>query len=337
MHSLAEARAWVVKAFVASRTTQPTAEMIADALLRAEVDGKFGHGLERVLSYSAAVRAGSVDGLATPSATTPRPALLLIDAKGGFAYPALRLALEQLPKLAASHGIALAGIRNSHHSGVLGHHVEDGARAGFATMMLGNTPAAIAPWGGKGTPLLGTNPIAFGMPIAGSPPLVIDMAVSKVARGPIAKAANAGEDIPSDWALDKDGNPTTDPKAALAGSMVPLGGLDGGVKGYALALMGEALAGALVGAHFGYEASSFFVPDPKNPPLVGQVIMMIDSHGFAKTASARMAELARLIVADGGRLPGASIEGRRQHAQKHGIAIPAHVAECLNDLIANPL
>ena len=118
--------------------------------------------------------------------------------------------------------------------------------------MVANTPAAIAPWGGRRA-LFGTNPIACSFPRAGLPPVVIDLSLSKVARGQVLAAKTRGEPIPLGWAVDADGNPTTDPDAALAGTMLPMGD----AKGTALALMVEALAAGLTGATFAGEASSF--------------------------------------------------------------------------------
>ena len=150
-------------------------------------------------------------------------------------------------------GIAAAGFTRSHHFGVVGYHVERLAEAGLVALAFGNTPKAIAPWGGS-RPLFGTNPVAFAAPLRGRPPIVIDLALSQVARGKILTAAQKGEPIPDGWAVDEQGQPTTDAAAALKGALQPIGG----AKGAALALMVEVLGVALTGASFGFEASSFF-------------------------------------------------------------------------------
>ena len=329
---LAEARALVASAFVASRIAKDTAAVVAEALLRAEIDGKFGHGLTRISSYAEAARIGAVDGFATPEISSRRPTALLIDAKGGFAYPALRLALLRLPAIVKQQGMGMAGVCNSHHCGVAGHFVEDAARAGMLALLVSNNPAVMATWGGK-TPLLGTNPIAFAMPVKNRPPLVIDMATTSVARGLILKAANSGEAIPADWALDRDGKPTTDAAEALDGTMFPLGG----VKGYGLALMVEALSAVLVGGGFSYDSGSFIKPDATHRPNAGQWLMLVDMAAFTDDATGRMAELAGRISDDGGRLPGANLAQRRQEAEAKGIKIPAHIADHIQHLLANPL
>jgi (2R)-3-sulfolactate dehydrogenase (NADP+) len=173
--------------------------------------------------------------------------------------------------------------------------------------MFANTPSAMAPWGGRRA-LFGTNPIAFAAPREGNtPPLVIDLALTEVARGRILAAAQEGGSIPAGWALDRNGQPTTDARAALEGTLLPAGG----AKGAALALMVELLAATLTGAHFASEASSFL--DAKGPPPgTGQLIVAIDPGAVAAGSSpaARIDLLCRLIEAE----PGARTPGSRRHA-----------------------
>ena len=243
--TLAEAEALVTGALMRCRTSPDNAKCVARALVAAEADGLKGHGLSRVPTYAAQAKAGKVDGFAKPTLAWPKPAVAAIDAQNGFAFPALDLAVASLPKAARANGMAAAGIRRSHHAGAVGHPVERLAEAGLVGLMFANTPAAIAPWGGA-KPLFGTNPIAFACPLPGGAPIVVDLSLSKVARGNILDAAQKGEAIPQGWALDAQGKPTTDAKAALAGTMLPLGD----AKGTALALMVELLAAGLTGANF---------------------------------------------------------------------------------------
>jgi (2R)-3-sulfolactate dehydrogenase (NADP+) len=224
-----------------------------------------------VQTYAAQAKAGKVDGFATPTSARPKPGVLAVDAAHGFAYPALDLAVAELPALAGSQGVAAASIRRSHHAGAAGHPVERLAEAGFMAILFANTPAAIAPWGGS-VAVFGTNPIAFACPLPGRAPVVVDLSIAKVARGNILAAKQKGERIPEGWALDQDGQPTTDADAALKGTMLPLG--DG--KGTALALMVELLAAGLTGANFAADASSFLdaisgvwlSPSRRSPGLV---------------------------------------------------------------------
>lgn len=298
----------ITRALVACDTSDASARSVAAALTLAEIDGKKGHGLSRVPSYGGQAKSGKVDGHATPQLRSPRPGVVAIDAGHGFAYPAVDLMLSALPELATTNGIAMATISRSHHYGVAGHHVEKLADQGLVALLFGNTPAAMAPWGGK-TPLFGTNPIAFAAPIEGREPMVLDLATSKVARGNILTASQKGETIPEGWALDQDGQPTTDPAAALQGSMVPMAD----AKGAALALMIEVLAASLTGAAFGRDATSFFEAEGA-PPNTGQLMIAIDPGCVVADAAERMAVFADAIEADGGRLPGATRLARRQAA-----------------------
>ncbi len=299
-----EASAIVVAALVAAGTRDDNAQAVARALIAAERAGQQGHGLRRLAAYCAQVRSGKVDGRARPSATVVKPATLAIDAGFGFAFPALELAVARLPDMAMHQGIAAAGIRRSHHSGVMGTPVAELAeKAGLIALMVGNSPPAIAPWGGR-TAIYGTNPIAFAAPVEDGPPIVVDTSLSKVARGKIMAARQKGEAIPEGWALDAEGKPTTDPDAALAGTMVPLGG----AKGTALALMVEILCVALTGANFSVDASSFF-DDKGPPPGVGQSLIVIAPDAFGDGAVRRIAALAAMIDDE----PGARLPGRRRH------------------------
>jgi (2R)-3-sulfolactate dehydrogenase (NADP+) len=316
--ALAAAEARIAALFAESGASPANAASVAWALVMAEADGLKGHGLSRVPTYLAMLRAGKIDGAVVPIASRPKPSVLAIDARHGFAYPAIDLAVAELPEIARVQGVAIAPIRRSSHCGAAGLHVERLAQQGVVALLFANTPAAIAPWGGA-KPVFGTNPIAFAAPLPGRDPLVIDMALSKVARGPIVAAKQKGESIPEGWALDAAGKTTTDAAAALAGTMVPLGD----AKGATLALMVEILAASLVGAHFAFEASSF-LDDRGGPPDTGQLVMAIDpagmgGHWFAE----RMRLLAHAVEdQDGTRLPGVRRLTLRAKARAEGIEVP---------------
>ena len=322
--SPSELEALIVAALVACNTSEANARSVARALAQAEIDGQKGHGLSRVPSYGAQAKAGKVDGHATPEVRQMRPSALMADAKHGFAFPAFDLGIAQLPAMARANGVAAAGFVRSHHFGVAGRHVERLAEAGLVALAFGNTPQAIAPWGGQ-RPLFGTSPIAFAAPMGKGPPLVIDMALSQVARGKILTAAQKGEAIPEDWAVDEEGRPTTDAKAALKGALQPIGG----AKGAALAMMVEVLAVSLTGANFGFEASSFFDADGP-PPGVGQFLIAIDPVAFSggDVFAARMAVLASKIEGNGGaRLPGSRRVAMRERAEREGVTVDAKLLE----------
>ncbi|PZQ18974.1 MAG: sulfolactate dehydrogenase [Ancylobacter novellus] len=314
--SLAEAHGLVAAAMARNGANEINAASVARALVGAEADGLKGHGLSRVPTYAAQLRARKIDGHAVPVVTRPKPGVVAIDAAFGFAYPALDLAVEALPAVAREQGLAAASIRRSHHCGAAGQPVEALAEAGLVSLLFANAPAAMAPWGGK-LPALGTNPIAFACPLPGRPPIVVDLSLSKVARGNVLSAKQRGEPIPDDWALDAEGRPTTDPAAALAGTMAPLGG----AKGVALALMVELLAAGLTGSRFATEASSF-LDDKGDPPGTGQLIVVFDPTAFSAGAPERFAVLAEAIEAqDGARLPGARRVALRRAAETDGLTV----------------
>jgi (2R)-3-sulfolactate dehydrogenase (NADP+) len=315
--TLAEATALVTDTLTRCRTSPANAHCVARALVAAEADGLKGHGLSRVPSYAAQAKVGKVDGFAIPTATRPRPAAVAVDAGNGFAYPAINLAIEALPDVSRREGLAAAAIRRSHHCGAAGHTVERLAEAGLVAIMFANTPAAIAPWGGT-TGVFGTNPIAFACPLPDRPPIVVDLSLSKVARGNILALQQRGERIPEGWALDVAGHPTTDPAAALAGTMVPIN--DG--KGTALALMVELLAAGLTGANFAAEASSF-LDAAGGPPGTGQLIIALDPAAFGgKAGTARYALLAQSVEQQpGARLPGTRRLANRKRAAAEGLDV----------------
>jgi (2R)-3-sulfolactate dehydrogenase (NADP+) len=325
--SLAEAEALATRAFLNAGVASAAALSTAKALVAAERDGQKGHGLSRVASYAAQARCGKVRGDAIPAVARVSEAAIVVDAGLGFAYPAIDLALRELIAMAKKSAVALAAVRRSHHFGQAGLHVERLAEAGLVALIFGNTPRAMAFWGGA-RPMMGTNPVAFAAPAAGAP-LVIDLALSVVARGRIVAAGKAGQTIPPDWAFDGEGRPTSDPAAALKGSMAPLGG----AKGAALALMVEVLAAALTGSHFGFEASSFLDADGP-PPDMGHAILAIDPNPLSGGAFAsRMAALTAALAEERGvRAPGSSRLVRRAQARSEGLLLPAALFAELRDL-----
>ena len=307
----------VARALEKCGTSPGNAASTAAALIAAEIDGQLGHGLSRVPSYAAQVAAGKVAGHAQPEATRTRAAAFRIDAKDGFAYPALDLAIASLSGAAPETGIAAAGIFRSHHIGQAGRTVERLADLGLVALVVSNTPQAMALQGGK-RPMLGTNPLAFAAPIRGRPALVIDLSLSLVARSKIIAAEKAGREIPNDWATDADGAPTSDPAAAMRGALLPAGG----AKGAALALMVEILCAALAGGHYGWEASSF-LDDRGAPPGVGQLIIALDPQAFSgELYPTRMADLLSAVAAEKGvRLPGDRRLIAREAARTRGLAV----------------
>lgn len=314
--SVEEAHRLVVDALLASDTSSDNAEAVARALIAAELSGQGGHGLRRVPAYASQAKAGKVKGHAVPKSERVRPGVIRVDAGYGFAFPALELAIVDTVSALPAQGIVLAGIHRSHHAGVAGVTVEALAKQGFIGILFANAPAAMAPWGGR-TPLFGTDPIAFSVPVSGGDPVVVDVSLSRVARGKLMAAKQKGEAIPIGWAFDPEGNPTTDPAAGMAGTMAPLGD----AKGTALALMVELLCAGLTGANYAFEQSSFF-DDKGDPPGTGQALIGIDPAAFGPGVLERFAFMIKQIEAqEGARVPGSRRQRIAAQLSKEGIAV----------------
>ena len=328
---ISEKEAWdlAFNALVNNKTTEDNAKEVADALISAEFDGQSGHGLSRIPSYVEQLTSGKVNGNQAPSILSSKGSVIRIDANNGFAYPAISLALKEITSTCKKFGIAAASISRSHHFGQAGRHVEILAENGLIGLMFGNTPQAIPPWGGTKA-LFGTNPIAFSTPRDNEPPIVIDMSLSKVARGKVMVANQQNEKIPEGWAIDSDGKPTTDPKKALAGAMLPIGD----AKGSALALMVEILAAGLTGSNFGFEASSFLNADG-DAPGVGQLIIAIDPSFFSGDSFSERTEtiVESILEQPSTRLPGSKrLEKRKLRDSPHSITISKELFEKISQL-----
>jgi (2R)-3-sulfolactate dehydrogenase (NADP+) len=330
MHlSLTEAETLARSALAIAGANADMAATTARALTAAEASGQAGHGLSRVPQYAAFLRNGRADGNATPRIVNERGGAVLVDARHGLAYPALALAEAEAAWRARAHGIAIAGVTNSHHSGAMGLPVARLAQQGLVALAFTNSPAAMPVPGGR-RPLMGTNPIAAAFPRGTAPPLVIDMALSEVARGKIMVAAKEGRAIPEGWALDAQGHPTTDPNAALSGAMLAMGG----TKGALLAMVVELLCCALTGAAFGFEADSFFTDDG-NRPRLGQALLVMDpgALGGAGAFAERIETFVAAMAADDGvRLPGSRRDALAAQARAQGLEIPDALHRRLLDL-----
>jgi (2R)-3-sulfolactate dehydrogenase (NADP+) len=317
--SITELTTLATDALVRAGAGRAMAESTARALVAAEAQHLSSHGLSRVPQYCAHLASGRVDGQAVPRVQQTRPAALLVDAADGFAFPACELAVQEAIRSARACGAAFAGVTNSHHSGAAALQLAPVAAAGMVGLAFSNSPGAMPAWGGK-RPLFGTNPIAAVFPRRDASPLVIDLSLSKVARGKLMVAKQEGRSIPEGWALDKDGNPTTDPAEGMEGMMLPAGG----VKGAMLALVVELLCCALTGASFGFEADSFF-PAEGNRPRIGQAFLVIDPAALAggEVFHARIETLVEAMLVDEDvRLPGSRREALAAHAADEGIAVP---------------
>lgn len=306
----------------------------AKALVLAEAQGIASHGLSRVPQYATHLRNGRADGKAQAVVARRHGATLLVDARQGLAFPACDLAVSEAIGIARELGICFVAVTNSHHAGVLADHLRPAAQAGMVGLGFANSPAAMPAAGGK-HPVFGTNPVAAAFPRRGGEHLMIDLSLSEVARGKLMVAAKEGKPIPLGWALDKHGQPTTDPQAGLEGSMLPVGAATSS-KGAMLALVVELLVTALGGARFGFEASSFFV-DEGNAPRIGQAFLLIDAGALAgrEVYDERIETLvSEMLVDEGVRLAGVRRATLERQAARQGITIADTLGGQLEKLAA---
>jgi (2R)-3-sulfolactate dehydrogenase (NADP+) len=295
----------------------------AKALVAAETEGLAGHGVSRAALYCEHLREGRANGKALPGVVREKGGTCLIDAGGGLAYEAAAMAVHEAIQRARRYGVAFSGVTRSHHFGAAAYHLAPVAEAGLVGLAFTNSPAAINAWGGKKS-FFGTNPVAAIFPRKSAAPIVVDLSLTEVVRGKIMLYARDGRQIPLGWALDRNGEPTTDPRAALTGSLAAIGG----VKGTMLALMVELLCVALTGAAFSFENDSYFEPGGK--PSIGHAIVAIDPDALAGAGSyyARLEVLVGTMLADEAvRLPGA----RRQLAAAKASAEGLVLSESLHE------
>lgn len=308
----------VAAALLRHGASERQAAALAAGVAAAERDGLKSHGLMYLPTYCEHLTCGKVIGLAEPVLSRPAPASVVVDALSGFAHAAIDCGMPALVDAARANGVASLAIRNSYNCGVLGYHTERIAQAGLVALGFTNAPASIAPPGGQ-KPVLGTNPWSLAVPDGrGGARFVIDQSASVVAKSEVMKRARAGEPIPAGWALDAEGHPTTDPAAALKGTMAPAGGY----KGVGSALLVEVFAACLAGANPGCVASPFSGV-AGGPPRTGQFFLALapdipSSGAFIST----METVVAAFEAEGtARLPGSRRRAARLRSEDVGISL----------------
>ena len=246
--SLSDLTALLARIFERHGCSAEVAAILAANCAAAQRDGADSHGVFRMPGYVSTLQSGWVDGRAVPEVQDVAPGFVRVDARNGFAQPALVAARPLLLEKVRRNGIALLAIRDSHHFAALWPDVEPFADAGLVALSVVNSMACVVPHGGKKA-LFGTNPIAFAAPRANGDPLVFDMATSAIAHGDVQIAAREGRLLPPQHGVDAGGQPTQDPQAILqGGALLPFGGH----KGSALSMMVELLAAALTGGDFSF-------------------------------------------------------------------------------------
>ena len=303
------------------------AATVADMLLDAELTGVSTHGVSRLAIYLERVEKGLVSQHNEAVITRESPSAVAIDAGNSLGAVGAKFAMETCIRKARETGCCFATVKNSNHFGAAAYYTRMAAGAGMIGFCCTNLTAKIAPHGAA-EPFMGTDPISVAVPSDGAP-VVLDMTPSVVALGKLILAQKLGKEIPLGWALDKDGNPTTDPAAGRAGSLIPIGG----PKGSGIAIFMELLCGVLAGAAVGPHINHFW-QDFENPQNVGHFFAAIDPawfvgrEEFAAGVDAVVRELKALPKSPGVTeifMPGEIEHRRRAERRAQGIKMPGSV------------
>ncbi|KAK8051576.1 hypothetical protein PG993_002961 [Apiospora rasikravindrae] len=257
------------------------ARTVAECLVAADLRGVDTHGVNRLPSYMARVRAGVLDATASPTLTQVTPAAAQVDGHNTFGAVAGSAAIKAAVGMARIYGIGMVSVKHSNHFGMSAWLVQKALDEGMMSLVFTNSSPALPAWGAR-SKLLGVSPIACGAPGGDDESaFILDMAPSVAARGKVYKAKRRGEKIPLDWALDAEGRPTDDPTAALEGVMLPMGG----PKGSALAIMMDVFSGVFSGSAFAGHVTNPY--DPSRPADVGHFLVAIKPDLFMSLADFR--------------------------------------------------
>ena len=327
-----ELRDEMERLFLELGLAQDDAALAAEGLLYPQLCGSDSHGAATLTLYVKGLLDGTIKARPQVRCEQALSATLLVDADHGLGLVESRKAMDRVIALARQHGVGAAAMRNSSHFGAAGYYADLAARQGLIGLAFSNAAPAIAPTGGV-TQLLGTNPISAGVPVGAGAPMVLDMATATVARSRIRQMLARGETvIPSGWALDARGDPTTDAAAAISGSVLPIGG----AKGYGLALLVELLCSALADGEAGFGITYENVVE--RPSGISHFFLAIDPMGFAGLdALARRAQHIATTIetseAVGGgpapRLPGGRAAEEQAGRRARGIPIAPNLKAAL--------
>lgn len=324
------------EALVGIGLTAVDAGVVAGCLVEANLRGVDSHGALRLIQYSRSVSSGQVNPRPSVQVVRSVGPTALLDADGGYGFVPSLKAIELAVELAGHHGIALVGVRNSHHYGMAALYAERAAAKGLIGLVMTNTGPVMAP-AGVTRPIVGNNPVAFAVPRrAPAAPIVLDMALSGTAFGRIRLAAAEGRPIPLGWAHDASGEPTTDAVAALAASLLaPMGGH----KGYGLSVIVETLTGILTGSRFGAasDAHGHFEGGVGHLFVVVRPDLFVDREAFEESVEKFVVELKTAPARETVEvlLPGEIEQRTRSERWENGVPISPELATQLNSLAAS--
>lgn len=329
----AELEAFAARVLTAAGLTEAGARVIAACLLEANLRGVDTHGVMRLLQYSECLAAGEVEARPVVRVVRREAGRALVDAGGGYGFEPTLLAADLAIELGREHGLAVVGVRNSHHFGMAASYALRIARAGLIAIVAANTQPVMPPPGGARA-AAGNNPMAFAIPRRGKAPLVFDMALSQTAFGRIRLAAVEGRPIPEGWAFDAHGRPTTDAAVALEAQLLaPMGAH----KGYGLSLVVDVLAAVLTGSAVGSAADAH----AHRTGGVGHFVLALRSDlfvpedAFHEALERRFAEILATPPAAGSdrvRLPGDPELETESRRREEGVPLSETLAEQLSQL-----
>ena len=306
-----------LEALISAGADPENAEPLADAVTSAEADGIPSHGLRYIPVYCSHLKCGKVDGQAKPEVSSPAPSVVQVDAKTGFAHPAIKMGIAKLLPLAQKMGIAYMSVNNSYNCGVLGYHTEMiSQKSKMIALGFTNAPASIAPIG-KTKSAIGTNPFSLAVYGDNHPRLLIDQSASVIAKSEVMVYAKKNKPVPEGWVLDADGNPTTDASKGLAGTMVPFGGY----KGFSIGLFVEIMAAALSNAQLSIHAAPYS-GETGGPPKTGQCFIAI-----APQHQTFHSQINLFLEQLGERIPGSRRFANRKISQKEGVKVDELLVE----------
>ena len=323
------------------------ASTAADVLMASDLRGIDSHGIARLFGYAGMLQEGRINANPAVRIVLESPSTATVDGDNGLGLIVGPKANAIAMQKANDVGSGWVSVRNSNHYGIAGYYVMQAMQRDLIGWSMTNATSWVAPlWAAERR--LGTNPIAIAFPGLEEPPVVIDLATSVVAYGKIEIARRNGESIPPDWAVDENGEPTTNPNdVPTAGALAPLG-TDrerGGHKGYCLASMVDLLTGVLSGANWGPFVPPFWPRDEADATRVGAGVghflgaMRIDGFGPAEEFKSRvdqwirtMRETKPAMGTNGPLIPGDPERLAEAERREHGIPLSLPVIQSLERL-----
>lgn len=273
--------------YVAMGVGEEAASLVADTLVQADLWGHQSHGVMRLFWYAARLESGAIDSTVKPEFDGGFGAVENLDGQGGLGQVVAHAAMVRAIALSKNHGIGAVSVRNSGHFGTAMYFTRMAAASGCVGFISTNASPAMAPWGGV-EKRVGNNPWSWTAPAGRHAPMMLDVANTAVARGKLYLAKQRNETIPDTWAIDSDGNATTDPAAGIAGTILPMGGH----KGYAISALMDVLSGVLSGSQFGSSVVGPYAP--KGTSGVGHLVLAIDIKALRPLAEFET-DMERLI------------------------------------------